>query len=133
MSSIPDYIPGDEVTESQKNIIAGNRRKVDFVKVDKSPQKPNAGTKKKTIKGATQSIPSEYKLVCKDKEVSVEKFANGFIIADYSGRRGEAAYCGKSLGWINQPAVKDPFETELDAYKMGASAKVPKASLIESK
>jgi len=37
----------------------------------------------------------------------VEDFARGFIIVDYSGRRGKfgAAYTGKDMVWRDQPLV----------------------------
>ena len=48
-------------------------------------------------------------------EIAVESYARGFMLADYSGNRGEAAYCGRSLEWRRQPVCSDPFATEADA------------------
>lgn len=48
---------------------------------------------------------------------SIEPYGCGFLVADYSGNRGEhgAAYCGVSLEWSSQPIVRDPFPTRSDA------------------
>ena len=47
--------------------------------------------------------------------ISVESYARGFVLADYSGKRGKASYCGRSLEWRRQPVCSDPFATEADA------------------
>ena len=48
----------------------------------------------------------------------VEQYADGYIVADYSGSRGDAAYCGKSMIWKRQPVGLTPvFKTEDEAYK----------------
>lgn len=47
-------------------------------------------------------------------EIAVESCARGFMLADYSGDRGEASYCGKSMEWRPQPICSDPFATEED-------------------
>lgn len=54
-----------------------------------------------------------------EKSISVESYAGGFILADYSGKRGEASYCGISMSWSTQPVVKDPFSTKSEAIKAG--------------
>ncbi len=41
--------------------------------------------------------------------VYIESYGGGFILADYSGNRGEASFCGISMGWRMQPVVRDPF------------------------
>ena len=46
------------------------------------------------------------------KKINVERYGAGFILADYSGNRGEASYCGISKSWSSQPIVRDPFPTE---------------------
>lgn len=43
--------------------------------------------------------------------IDVEPYGGGFILADYSGKRGEASYCGSSLAWSKQPIVDDPFQS----------------------
>lgn len=51
-----------------------------------------------------------------EKGFSIESYGGGFIIADYSGKRGDASYCGKTMQWTSQPIVKPPFfETEQEA------------------
>lgn len=47
--------------------------------------------------------------------IAVESYAGGFMLADYSGERGEAAYCGRSLQWRRIPSCSDPFATKEDA------------------
>jgi len=47
--------------------------------------------------------------------ISVESYARGFMLCDYSGKRGEASYCGRSMEWRRQPSCSDPFATEVDA------------------
>ncbi len=47
----------------------------------------------------------------KKDEIDVEPYGGGFILADYSGKRGEASYCGRSLDWSRQPVVRDPFQS----------------------
>ncbi len=56
------------------------------------------------------------------KRIAVEPYADGFILADYSGNRGEASFCGKSMEWSRQPIVRDPFETEAAAVEAGMKA-----------
>ncbi len=52
------------------------------------------------------------------KGFSIEQYGGGFIIADYSGKRGEASYCGKSMQWTRQPIVFPPFfETKEEALE----------------
>lgn len=52
------------------------------------------------------------------KGFSIEPYGGGFIIADYSGKRGEASYCGKEMKWSSQPIVQPPFfETEEEALE----------------
>jgi hypothetical protein len=48
---------------------------------------------------------------------AIEKFAGGFIVADYSGKRGKfgAAYSGTDGLWRDQPAGMPPFATKDDA------------------
>jgi len=48
-------------------------------------------------------------------EIDVEPYGGGFILADYSGKRGLASYCGVSLDWSTQPVVADPFQTREEA------------------
>jgi len=47
--------------------------------------------------------------------IDVEPYGGGFILADYSGKRGEAMYCGVSLDWSSQPIVTDPFPSREEA------------------
>lgn len=51
---------------------------------------------------------------------AIEPYGVGWIIADYSGRRGlhGAAYRGRSDYWESQPRVRDPFVLEQDARKV---------------
>lgn len=56
------------------------------------------------------------------KGIAVERYAEGFILADYSGNRGEASYCGASMAWRRQPIVRDPFPTEEAAVEAGESS-----------
>ncbi len=44
--------------------------------------------------------------------VSIESYGGGWIIADYSGKRGEASYRGIAPTWSRQPIVSDPFQTK---------------------
>lgn len=41
--------------------------------------------------------------------MSVERYGAGYLLADYSGHRGEASFCGISGEWRHQPIVYDPF------------------------
>lgn len=56
------------------------------------------------------------------KSIAVESYADGFILADYSGNRGEASYCGVSMSWSRQPLIRDPFPTKEAAVKAGEAA-----------
>lgn len=56
------------------------------------------------------------------KSIDVEPYAYGFILADYSGNRGEASYCGVSMRWSRQPIVPDPFPSAEAAVKAGADS-----------
>jgi len=47
-------------------------------------------------------------------DLSYEKYAGGYIIADYSND-SDIRFCGKSFDWSNQPIVRDCFETEQQA------------------
>ena len=55
------------------------------------------------------------------KEIKVEDFGGGFMLADYSGGKAPALFCGESMDWINQPIVQDPFSTRDEAVKAGMS------------
>ena len=57
-----------------------------------------------------------------EKGIAVEPYAGGFLLADYSGNRGQASYCGRSMSWSSQPIVNDPFPTEESAIDAGANA-----------
>jgi hypothetical protein len=48
----------------------------------------------------------------------------GIALADYSGKRGEASYAGKSLEWRKQPIVRDPFDNEQDAIAAAVANKL---------
>lgn len=50
---------------------------------------------------------------------AVEKYADGFILCDYSGKRGKfgAAYLGKCGDWKSQPLGLIPFLTEEKAWE----------------
>lgn len=46
------------------------------------------------------------------KPYEIEPWGDGFIVADYSGHRGEAAYAGADCVWKAQPVGMVPFPTE---------------------
>lgn len=50
---------------------------------------------------------------------SIESYGGGFIVADYTGKRGKfgAAYAGKDGVWRDQPVGIPPFATREDAEK----------------
>jgi len=50
---------------------------------------------------------------------AVESYGGGFIVVDYSGKRGEfgAAYRGMGGEWRSQPVVQDPYPTEDAAWE----------------
>ena len=53
--------------------------------------------------------------------MAIEKYGNGFILADYSGNRGEAAYCGQECKWRGIPVNLGPeFPTEEAAVQAGS-------------
>lgn len=81
----------------------------------------------KTTNAARPQIGMKMKAqqLYESKEIAVERYGGGWILADYSGRRGEASYCGKSKNWRRQPAVPDPFDTEEDAIKAAADTDQP--------
>lgn len=56
------------------------------------------------------------------KEIAVLEYGGGFVLADYSGKRGEASYCGVSMSWSRQPIVSDPFPTEESAIAAAGEA-----------
>jgi hypothetical protein len=56
------------------------------------------------------------------KSIAVDSYGGGFILADYSGNRGEASYCGVSMSWSLQPIVRDPFPTVEAAVAAGVDA-----------
>ncbi len=56
------------------------------------------------------------------KSIAVEPYAGGFILADYSGNRGEASYCGASMSWSLRSIVRSPFPTQEAAVKAGETA-----------
>ena len=58
------------------------------------------------------------------REISVERYGTGYLLADYSGNRGEASYCGISMAWSRTPIVRDPFPTKEDAIKAGYDSSV---------
>ena len=49
---------------------------------------------------------------------AVESYGGGFILCDYSGKRGKfgAAYRGKDGEWRSQPIGMTPFATEEMAW-----------------
>jgi hypothetical protein len=53
--------------------------------------------------------------------IAIEPYAGGFILADYSGRNGPAAYRGVSSQWRSQPIVGDPFATKESAIEAAAA------------
>lgn len=53
------------------------------------------------------------------KEIAVERYGTGYLLADYSGNRGEASYCGKSMQWRKVPIVHDPFDDQESAIEAG--------------
>ena len=61
--------------------------------------------------GMTKSEAQEY-------GYAVEPYGGGFILVDYSGKRGTfgAAYRGRGDVWFNQPSGMSPFATEADAW-----------------
>ncbi len=54
--------------------------------------------------------------------MDVESYGGGFIVADYSGNRGEASYCGTDGRWTMQPIVRCPFPTEDEAWSFAAKS-----------
>lgn len=56
------------------------------------------------------------------KKIAIEPYANGYLLADYSGNRGEASYCGVSMDWRRQSIVHDPFPTKEEAFAAGILA-----------
>jgi len=52
-------------------------------------------------------------------DYAIEPYANGFLVAYYSGNRGKhgAAYCGVGGEWSSQPIVHDPFPDKASAEK----------------
>ena len=52
----------------------------------------------------------------KPKGYDVESYGGGFIVCDYSGQRGEAAYCGTDGAWRTQPIGIPPFATWDEAW-----------------
>ena len=54
--------------------------------------------------------------------ISVESYGGGYILADYSGNRGEASYRGSSDNWIKQPMVRDPFPDKESAISAGVES-----------
>lgn len=58
------------------------------------------------------------------KSIAVEKYAYGYLLADYSGKRGEASYCGKSMEWRRVPVVQpgDTFDSIEEAVAAGEGA-----------
>lgn len=56
-----------------------------------------------------------------DPKIDVEPYGGGFILADYSGKRGEASFCGVSLDWRTQPIVSDPFPSQEEAVAKAKS------------
>lgn len=62
------------------------------------------------------------KKLYKDKSISVERYSDGWMLADYSGNRGPASFTGKSMEWQSQPVISDPFSTKAEAVKYGKTA-----------
>jgi hypothetical protein len=56
-------------------------------------------------------------------QIQIEDYAGGFIVVDYSGKRGKfsAAFVGKDGVWKHQPISLIPFETR-EAAEAWASA-----------
>ena len=56
---------------------------------------------------------------------SIEPYGTGFLVADYSGKRGKhgAAYAGKDGVWRDQPVGISPFESRADAEKFASDLK----------
>ena len=52
-----------------------------------------------------------------EKTIKVETMGSGFMLADYSGTKGPAAFCGVSMVWKSDPIINDPFTTKEDAVK----------------
>lgn len=49
-----------------------------------------------------------------NNNISIEPYGGGFILADYSGKRGKvgASYCGSDNEWRDQPVGMTPFKSE---------------------
>jgi len=65
------------------------------------------------------TLKEQKDILHEDKSISVEAYGSGFMLADYSGKRGVAAFCGLSMNWGGQPVIDDPFPTEEAALKAG--------------
>jgi hypothetical protein len=61
---------------------------------------------------------------------AIEPYAGGFIVADYSGKRGRfgAAYAGTDGLWRDQPLAIPPFATKEAAEEWVMSIDTPGAS-----
>ena len=51
--------------------------------------------------------------------ISIEKYANGFIVAKY-GPGDDVMFYGQSMNGRTQPFVSDPFESEEEAHAAAA-------------
>lgn len=55
-----------------------------------------------------------------NKNYAIDKYGSGFIVADYSGKRGRfgAAYAGRDGKWKSQPIIAEPFTSfeEAEAF-----------------
>lgn len=64
-----------------------------------------------------------------EREVHIESYGHGFIVADYSGERkdrtgrtAEAVYAGARKEWVRQPiSIGEPFATDEDAIEFASS------------
>lgn len=87
----------------------------DDIEVDRAEIR---GAKRRT----TEEKMTEQELMDK-KSIAVEPYGGGFILADYSGNRGEASYRGVRDQWSPQPIqLKPVFPTKEEAIAEAIAA-----------
>ena len=71
------------------------------------------------LKFESDELKPELIKLWEDKSIKIESYLKGFLLADYSGSRGPAAFCGKSMKWKTDPIINDPFDTIAEALEAG--------------
>jgi len=59
-----------------------------------------------------------------DQKYQIEPYADGYLVADYSGNRGAfgAAYAGRDGWWHDMPLNLDPFPSKETAETFAKSS-----------